>query len=84
MSTTILWQWEHWGDIIMIREQFNVPDYMEGFEFIVNEMVKESESRGFSADVPESYGGYAPMKKKVHNLHPSPCSFLQSTMLKNV
>ena len=65
MSTTILWQWEKWRDILIrIREQYNIPDYMEGFEFIANEMVKESESRGFSAEVPGSYGGYVPKEKE--------------------
>jgi hypothetical protein len=37
---------------------------MAGFEFVANEMVKESESRGFSADVPEHYGGYVPTEKE--------------------
>jgi hypothetical protein len=61
MSETILWQWEKWGDIIiMIREKYNNPGYMAGFEFIAEEMVKESESRGYPADVPEGYGSYIP------------------------
>ena len=65
MSETILRHWKKWGDIIIrIREQFNIPGYMEGFEFISNELVKESEKRGYSADVPESYGRYAPKKKE--------------------
>ena len=65
MSETILWQWEKWGDIIIrIREQYNIPGYMEGFESIADEMVKESESRGYSADVPESYGRYVPKEKE--------------------
>ena len=65
MSGTILWQWEKWGDIITrIRGQYNIPGYMEGFEFIADEMVKESESRGYSADVPEGYGRYVPKEKE--------------------
>jgi len=65
MRSTILWQWEKWGDIIIrIREQWNNPEYLDGFEFIANEMVKESESRGYSADVPESFGRYDPKEKE--------------------
>ena len=65
MSETILWQWEKWGDIIIrIREQFNVPGYMDGFEFIADEMVKGRVSRGYSADVPESFGRYVPKEKE--------------------
>ncbi len=65
MSGTILWQWKKWGDIIIrIREEYNIPGYLEGFEFIADEMVKESESRGYSADVPESYGRYVPEEKE--------------------
>jgi hypothetical protein len=65
MRSTILWQWEKWGDIIIrIREQWNNPEYLDGFEFIANEMVKESESRGYSADVPESFGRYVPKEKE--------------------
>ncbi len=65
MSGTILWQWEKWGDIIIrIREEYNVPGYMEGFEFIVEEIVKGRASRGYSADVPESFGRYAPREKE--------------------
>ena len=37
---------------------------MEVFEFIANEMVKESESRGYSAEVSESYFGYVPNEKE--------------------
>jgi hypothetical protein len=37
---------------------------MEGFEFIAEEMVKETERRGQSADVPESYGQYIPKEKE--------------------
>ncbi len=65
MRTTILWQWNKWEDIILkARELYNVPSYMEGFEFIAEEMVKESESRGVSVEVPESYGGYVPTEKE--------------------
>ena len=61
MSETILPHWKKWGDIIlMIREQYNIPGYLVGFEFIAEEMVKESKSRGFSADVSEGYGDYVP------------------------
>ncbi len=62
---TILSQWAKWRDIIIwIREEWSIPGYMEGFEFIADEMVKESESRGYSADVPESYGRYVPKEKE--------------------
>jgi hypothetical protein len=65
MKSTILWHWEKWRDIIItIRELYNDPEWMAGFEFVANEMVKESESRGFSADVPEHYGGYVPTEKE--------------------
>ncbi len=65
MRTTILWQWNKWEDIILkARELYNVPSYMEGFEFIAEEMVKESENRGVSVEVPESYGGYVPKEKE--------------------
>ena len=65
MSGTIFRHWKKWGDhIIRIRELYNAPGYMEGFEFIADEMVKESESRGYSADVPETYGRYVPKKKE--------------------
>ncbi len=65
MSWTILAQWKKWEDIIIIiRGLYNVPGYMVGFEFIAGEMVKDSESRGFSADVPKSFGGYIPSEKE--------------------
>ena len=65
MSQTILRHWKKWGDIIiMIRGQYNIPGYMEGFEFIADEMVKESENRGYSADIPETYGRYVPEEKE--------------------
>ena len=65
MSWTILWQWEKWEDIIsIIRGLYNNPSFMEGFEFIANEVVKESESRGYSAEVPENYLGYVPLEKE--------------------
>jgi hypothetical protein len=64
MRTTILWQWKKWEDIIIkIREQYNVPSYLEGFEFIVNEMVNETESRGYSAEIPEIYLGNLSLEK---------------------
>jgi hypothetical protein len=37
---------------------------MDGFEFVANEVVKESESRGYSAEVPENYLGYVPLEKE--------------------
>ncbi len=65
MRNTILMQWKKWGDIIIrIREEWNIREYLEGFEFIANEMEKESESRGFSADVPEGFGRYVPKEKE--------------------
>jgi hypothetical protein len=65
MSWTILWQWKKWEDhIIIIRDLYNNPFFLEGFEFIANEMVKESESRGYSVEVPENYLGYIPLKKE--------------------
>jgi hypothetical protein len=65
MNWTILWQWKKWKDIIItIRGLYNNPSWMEGFEFIANEMVKESESRGYSAEVSESYFGYVPKEKE--------------------
>ncbi len=65
MSWTILSQWKKWEDLtIIIRGLYNIPSYMAGFEFIANEMVKESESRGYSAEVPENYLGYVPLEKE--------------------
>jgi hypothetical protein len=62
---TILSQWAKWRDIIIwIREEWSIPGYLEGFEFIADEMVKESESRGYSADVPESLHRYVPEEKE--------------------
>ena len=55
MRTTILWQWEKFRDIIIrTREEYNMGPFLEGFEFLANEIKKEVERRGFSADVPES------------------------------
>jgi hypothetical protein len=65
MRTTILWQWEKWRDIIIrTREEYNMVGFAEGFEFIANEMVKEIERRGFSADVPEGFGRNVPKEKE--------------------
>ncbi len=65
MRTTILWQWEKFRDIIIrTREEFNLGSFMEGFEFLANEMMKEVESRGFSVDVPESFARYVPKEKE--------------------
>jgi hypothetical protein len=65
MRNTILTQWKKWGDIIIkIREEWNILEYLEGFEFIANEMVKESESRGVSADVPEGFYRYVRKEKE--------------------
>ncbi len=65
MRSNILWHWEKWGDhIIIVRELYNDLDWMEGFEFLANEMVKEVERRGFSADVPKSFYGYIPREKE--------------------
>jgi hypothetical protein len=65
MRQTILFQWEKWRDIIIrIREEYNMVGFCEGFEFIANEMVKEIERRGQSADVPESFGRNVPKEKE--------------------
>ena len=57
MRQTIISQWEKWRDIIIrIREEYNMVGFCDGFEFIANEMVKEIERRGHSADVPEGFG----------------------------
>ena len=64
MSWTILWQWKKGEDIIKIRKRYNNPSYLEGFEFVANEMVKEVERRGFSADVPMSFHEYIPSEKE--------------------
>jgi len=63
LNEMILWQWVKWEDIIVrSRDLYNLPGYMEGFEFIANEMKKTRENRGFSADVPEGFGIYVPKK----------------------
>jgi hypothetical protein len=65
MRQTILTQWEKWGDIIIrIREEYNMVGFCDGFEFLANEMVKEIERRGQSADVPESIGRNVPKEKE--------------------
>ncbi len=65
MRQTIISQWEKWRDIIIrIREEYNMVGFCEGFEFIANEMVKEIERRGVSADVPESFGRNVPKEKE--------------------
>ncbi|MBA7613000.1 hypothetical protein ES703_20243 [subsurface metagenome] len=65
MRTTILWQWEKFRDIIIrTREEWNMENFMEGFEFLANEMMKETESRGHSADVPESFARFVPKEKE--------------------
>ena len=65
MRQTILSQWEKWRDIIIRhREEYNMVGFCEGFEFIANEMVKEIESRGYSAEIPEHYLGYVPLEKE--------------------
>jgi hypothetical protein len=61
MRRTILWQWEKWRDIIIrSREEYYSGDFCEGFEFLANEIKKEVERRGFSADVPENFGRNVP------------------------
>jgi hypothetical protein len=66
MRQTILTQWEKWRDIIIrIREEYNMVGFCEGFEYLANEMVKEIERRGHSADVPKSFARYVP---KAHTL----------------
>ncbi len=65
MRTTILWQWEKFRDIIIrSREEWNMDNFLDGFEFIANEIVKETERRGQSADVPESFAKHVPKEKK--------------------
>jgi hypothetical protein len=65
MRTTILWQWAKFGDIIIrSREEWNMDNFMDGFEFIADEIVKETERRGQSADVPESFAKHVPKEKE--------------------
>jgi hypothetical protein len=65
MRSTILWQWEKFRDIIIrSREEWNMVNFMEGFEFIADEIVKETERRGQSADVPESFARHVPKEKE--------------------
>jgi hypothetical protein len=65
MRQTILTQWEKWRDIIIrIREEYNMVGFCEGFEYLANEMVKEIERRGHSADVPKSFARYVPKEKE--------------------
>jgi hypothetical protein len=61
MNDMIRWQWDKFGDFILkTRKHFINPDWMEGFEYVAGEMVKVRVSRGYPAEVPESYGRYVP------------------------
>ena len=61
MNEYILFQWEKWGSIIVrMREHYNLPKHMEGFEYIANEMKKTRINRGYSPEVPEDYSRYFP------------------------
>ena len=60
----IIWQWEKFSDIIIEnRRYFNNPDWMEGFEYIAEEMKKVKARRGYSTEVPETFGKYVPKEK---------------------
>jgi hypothetical protein len=65
MRTTILWQWGKFGDIIIRhREEYDIGNLFEGFEFLANVMMKETERRGYSAGVPESFARHVPKEKE--------------------
>jgi hypothetical protein len=65
MRTTILWQWGKFGDIIIRhREEYDIGNLFEGFEFLANVMMKETERRGYSAGVPESFVRHVPKEKE--------------------
>jgi hypothetical protein len=55
MWTFIVWNWDKYGEInLKHREVFNNPDYMAGYEYLVNELKKMRIEKGFSPDVPDN------------------------------
>jgi len=58
-TTTVIWQWTKWESIIKeIRVRYNQPYLGVLFEYLANELKKLWVQRGFSPEVPETFGRY--------------------------
>ena len=63
VSQFALWNWEKFKDVIYTQRQvYNMPDFMEGFEYLADELTKYRASMGLSTEPPEGYGSYQPEK----------------------
>ena len=48
--------WLRWEPIIKeLRERYNNPDYMDGFEYLGTEMMKYREKKGLSNELSEEF-----------------------------
>jgi hypothetical protein len=61
VSQFAMWSWDKFKDVIqMQREVYDMPDFMEWFEYLAEELTKYRTSKGLSTETPEGFGSYTP------------------------
>ena len=59
VSQFALWDWAKFKDVIYTqREVYKIPDFLEWFEYLANELTKYRISVGLSTEIHEDFGSY--------------------------
>ena len=60
VSQFAIWNWVKFKDVIIKqREVYNMPDFMEYFEYLADELTKYRLEKGLSTEPPEGFGSYS-------------------------